>query len=204
MKYTIYQTTNKINGKIYIGFHITENPEDDYLGSGYLLKKAITKYGVEAFEKEVLFVFDNPEEMFEKEAELVNEEFLARPDIYNIKLGGQGGWDYINKNGFNRKRGPVSKETREKISGSLKNRKNPIMSQLHKMGKIRYNTFSGKSHSDDAKKRIGEANKKLIGDRNGAFGTCWVTNGKESKRIPKESLMQYELQGFRKGRIIQK
>ena len=33
------------------------------------MRRAIEKYGLDAFEKTVLFVFDNTEEMFEKEAE---------------------------------------------------------------------------------------------------------------------------------------
>ena len=36
--------------------------------------------------------------MNSKEAELVNEEFLKRDDVYNIKLGGEGGFDFINFN----------------------------------------------------------------------------------------------------------
>lgn len=88
--YTVYQTTNSVNGKIYIGVHKTTDPDDDYLGSNRVLKAAIEKYGKEKFDKEVLYVFDNEEEMFTKERELVNEEFITRDDTYNIGLGGMG------------------------------------------------------------------------------------------------------------------
>ena len=27
---------------------------------------------------------------------VVTEAFCARPDTYNIKVGGEGGWDYVN------------------------------------------------------------------------------------------------------------
>ena len=27
---------------------------------------------------------------------VVTEEFCAREDVYNIKVGGEGGWEYIN------------------------------------------------------------------------------------------------------------
>lgn len=41
MKYIVYQTINKINGKIYVGVHGTENPNvfDQYLGNGSYANK---------------------------------------------------------------------------------------------------------------------------------------------------------------------
>lgn len=90
MQYLIYKTTNIINGKVYIGLHETEDVQDGYLGSGIFLKKAIRKYGAENFKKEILFVFDNKEDMIAKEKELVNEEFVKRQDTYNMSMGGFG------------------------------------------------------------------------------------------------------------------
>lgn len=96
--YTVYQTTNLINGKIYIGKHKTTNPYDDYLGSGAKLQIAIEKYGKHNFKKDILYIFDNKNDMDIKERELVNEEFKSNRNTYNVKLGGDGGWDYINTN----------------------------------------------------------------------------------------------------------
>ena len=48
MIYYVYQITNKINNKIYIGKrkYKGENPLlDSYMGSGKLIKEAIKKYG---------------------------------------------------------------------------------------------------------------------------------------------------------------
>ncbi|QGT53917.1 homing endonuclease [Acinetobacter phage vB_AbaM_Konradin] len=88
--YTVYKTTNNINNKIYIGVHRTENINDKYLGTGTLFLKALKKYGAENFTKEILFVYDNEDEMFEKEAELVTEQFVALDTNYNLDIGGRG------------------------------------------------------------------------------------------------------------------
>ncbi len=90
MFYVIYKITNLINGYIYIGQHTTNNIDDGYMGSGIRLTNTYKKYGLDSFKKEILYVFDNFEEMDAKEAELVNEEFIRREDTYNIVLGGTG------------------------------------------------------------------------------------------------------------------
>ena len=91
MHYIIYETTNLINGKKYIGKHKTSNLDDNYLGSGLYLQKSIQKYGRENFERKILFVLDNESEMEEKEKELVNSDLICNDQYYNISLGGQGG-----------------------------------------------------------------------------------------------------------------
>jgi hypothetical protein len=91
--HTVYQTINLKNNMLYIGAHSTDLVEDSYLGSGNRLILAIEKYGVESFSKTILYVFSTPEEMFKKEAEIVNIEFLKRPDVYNIVEGGFGGFN---------------------------------------------------------------------------------------------------------------
>jgi hypothetical protein len=45
MNYFIYKTTNLLNGKYYIGMHVTNQIDDGYLGSGKYLNNAIKKYG---------------------------------------------------------------------------------------------------------------------------------------------------------------
>jgi len=94
----IYKTTNLVNNKIYIGAHSTNDINDGYIGSGKMLHFAIKKYGIENFKREVLYMFNSPEEMFEKEKEIVTEDFVSREDVYNIVTGGFGGFNKGSKN----------------------------------------------------------------------------------------------------------
>ena len=82
MFYAIYKITNQINSKFYIGSHKTEDLNDGYMGSGKYLIHAQKKYGIENFKKEILFVFETADEMYAKEAEIVNEDFLATENTY--------------------------------------------------------------------------------------------------------------------------
>lgn len=107
--FTIYKTTNLCNGKYYIGQHRTNNVNDDYLGSGIILKDAIKKYGKNNFKKEVLFIFNNEYDMNEKEIELI-DEILKNKDsnCYNCGVGGRGGPHFKNKTHSEKTRRSIS------------------------------------------------------------------------------------------------
>ena len=89
--YTVYRTTNLLNGKTYIGSHETTKPDDYYIGSGSKLRLAIKKYGKENFKKEVLHIFDNGKDMILKEMEIIKEEMNSRgKQCYNMKADLEG------------------------------------------------------------------------------------------------------------------
>jgi hypothetical protein len=153
MYYIIYETKNIINNKIYAGYHKTENLEDDYLGSGKILKKAIKKYDKKNFHKKILYVFPSKEEALLKEIEIVNEEFIKRDDTYNIKLGGEGGWDHTWSDPKRLK--AIRKSFKE---GRMKGWQ-LTFKQRSKLCSGNNNGFEGKTHSKESRKKIGEAQK---------------------------------------------
>jgi hypothetical protein len=205
MYYTIYKITNLLNGKIYIGSHKTKEVNDQYMGSGKYLRRSMAKNGIENFKKEILFVFDNPDEMYAKEAELVNEDFLANENTYNLKVGGFGGFDYLNdKTKFNnpahskehaKRMSDAGRENHIKAYQRLKQDKNWIekMSKINRQNQIlRYSKenpvygFIGKQHTTETKLKISEKSKiSQKGERNSQFGTMWITNGVISMKIKK-------------------
>ena len=156
MYYTVYKTTNILNNKIYIGKHQTHNVNDRYFGSGKALKQAIKKHGKKSFIKEILFVFDNEQDMNLKEKELVTDEFIASNKNYNCGVGGEGGSHFKGKTHTPENRAKLSlKSSGHKMSDSQKQ----FVSKLHK----------NKILSDETKKKIGDNKKQLITINNGSI-----------------------------------
>lgn len=156
--YGIYKITNLINGKMYIGQHMTDDLDDGYMGGGTIIKRAIRKYGKENFRKEWIMFCEDWEEMDYMERVLVDETWISRSDTYNVILGGQGrkgGWSEEMKQRISNKKkgrtpwnkgktGIYTDETRRQISNSLKGKNHPNF---------------GKALSDETKRKIGDANR---------------------------------------------
>jgi hypothetical protein len=211
--YTIYKVTNKINGKIYIGSHKTKDLNDNYMGSGKYLNYAFNKHGIENFTKEILYVFDTPELMYAKEAELVNEEFIAESNTYNLKVGGFGGWDYINNNeelriAKNKKARKIANENgalekakkakAELLKDDLYLRKTG--QKISKANKGKPGQFKGKKHSQESKEKMSLSSKGITsGEKNSQFGSMWITDGEKNKKIKKNDAIPT---GWYSGRIL--
>ena len=89
MSYIIYKTTNTINGKYYVG--VTNGRDTSYMGSGRVLLSAIKEYGRKNFVRETLEVFDTEKDAYLREAQIVDDTFVANRNTYNIGKGGKGG-----------------------------------------------------------------------------------------------------------------
>ena len=221
MFYTIYKITNQVDGKTYIGAHKTRNLDDRYMGSGKYLMHAQAKYGLDKFTKEILFVFDNPDDMYAKEAELVNEDFLATENTYNLKVGGLGGWDYFNSvktDEYLKSHLQLMRDARNSVFNE-----NPLAKQSWrtKLGEVTKNRYANgwkspfmdgsgseagakgreKARHSKTRKDTMAARNHQQGSSNSQFGTMWITDGTTSVKIAKDATIP---EGWRKGRTLKK
>lgn len=193
--YYVYQITNTLNDMIYVGVHKSTDPNDSYMGSGVHIKNAIKKYGIENFKKEILFEFDNAEDAYAKEAEIVNREFLSRNDVYNISFGGKGDKrgkkeknkaigekissslkKYYAENGHNFKGRNMPEQTRKNISNGWSVEKKELQRQ-RMLARIAENPdcvkgMKGKKMSDESKEKMKEAAKKRWEKSRKVVATC--------------------------------
>jgi hypothetical protein len=117
----VYLTLNLINKKFYVGVHSTDNCNDNYLGSGTILKQAIITYSESNFQRKILFYCLSAQDAYEIETRIVNEDFIKRLDTYNIVLGGSGGKRTTSGRGaFKNKNIEEMQEIYNKISKSNK------------------------------------------------------------------------------------
>ena len=93
--YITYKTTNLKTGEYYIGSHKTSDINDNYLGSGKLIKESIKKYGKENHQKEILGIFNTREESLVLEHNLIKEKKQKKdPLLLNLNDGG-GSFDML-------------------------------------------------------------------------------------------------------------
>ena len=157
----LYRTTNRINGKEYVGAHSTDDPDDGYMGSGPGILAALRKYGKENFICEILSCHDTRKEAFDYEKKIVTREYIKGHN-YNQKEGGEGkcypSWG--------KKR---NIESRQKMSDAAKGRKasDETRQKLSKVKDGKNNSFYGKSHSDESRRRMSEAAKGRSSPRKG-------------------------------------
>lgn len=177
MYYYMYEIKNNVDGKIYIGVHETENLKDEYFGSGKLIQRAIKKHGKENFTKTILEFFCTREDMYKRESELVNDEFVLREDTYNLGNGGYGGTIKQNRKPFTKfhteetklkiARGRIGKvateETRKKLRDNNWAKKDPEKQRLHAIeaGKQRYKNCESTNHSLETRKKIADSLKGI-------------------------------------------
>lgn len=214
MFYYLYEIRNNLNGKIYVGVHKTKDMNDGYMGSGKVIRSAIGKHGIENFTKVILETFEDSVSMYAREAEVVTEEFLAREDVYNLRRGGHGGFDYINK--FPELRNNATPESVSKGGRvSWERHRDKHTERLAAATKKSWNENYDKRKESNQKGLLAMRSAEVIqkrkeiyneikhqqGERNSQFGTMWITDGVKNKKIKKTDTIP---DGWNRGRVDKK
>lgn len=194
-----------VNSKYYVGMHSTNNLNDGYIGSGRRLWYSMKKYGKNSFVVEILEFLHDRRSLREREKMLINDDLLKDPMCMNIGRGGEGGIMndeherllHIGSSIYLKKMWEDG-EYRTKTTELL--RQNVIRN--HKLGKMRYDTFTNKKHTTETKELMSLAHKgRGLGRDNSQYGTCWITNGVVNKKIKRNDADNFIKNGWRFGRV---
>jgi hypothetical protein len=220
--YTVYKTVNLLNGKFYFGVHKTKNPDDEYLGSGTYVKRAVAKHGEQNLRKEVLFIYLDAESAFSKEDELV-QCWRSDPLCKNLRKGGSGGFDYINREGLNgtvKAQTPEAIEKRKSTISTLL--ENPVylkglQERIRRAGRMvppekreanRQSAVAAMAKKwakgdgvEHIRRRMSEAHR---GEKNSGFNTCWLHKETKQVKVKRGDVNNYLLDGWLIGRVPSK
>jgi len=151
----VYKTTNKINGKFYIGQDTHDDP--NYYGSGVAIVNAIKFYGKLNFFKEVLQVCNTIDELNQAEIEWISKlDANNRKIAYNIQPGGNQKDSYTNN--------PNREEIlRKLIESNARVNNDPVLSKA-KQDKTTETKMKNGTHPSlpGMKKKYSEANKGRV------------------------------------------
>jgi len=202
--YFLYKTTNKMNGKFYIGVHSTIKMNDGYLGSGKRLRYSMRKYGKENFEIDILEFFNSRELMFEAERNLVNTDLIKNELCMNLKEGGIGGWtkeqQIENANRSNIKKKEL-RDNNPEWRGLEKIRNSENMRKSYERGdreKKQPMDWTGKRHKRETIQKMKKS--KNVGKLNSQYGTKWINKDGIIKKIKENELEYYLNNGWIQGR----
>ena len=212
----IYETTNLINGKKYIGQHRAKKFDEKYIGSGKYLWNAIRKYGIEKFKCKIIEKCNSREQLNEREIYWIDYyNAVKSKNYYNITKGGKyyNPYEGLNKEDYERACKKLSESSKGKITinnGKIERRINPselqeclnngfMRGQLdsHKMVGKR-NGMYDKTHSDEVKEKLVKCN---LGKNNPSYGKHWYTNGINELYIRDDEYELYYKDTYKRGRL---
>lgn len=135
------------------------------------------KYGRENFEREILEYCNSDEEMHLAEARYITEDVVNDKNSYNLKLGGDGGWDYVNNHHLGEntmesahvrfvellKNEEFYKSWHDNVvkAKNTESYKQKVSKSLKETWKNYGHPWTGRHHKESTKKKIGEANSKV-------------------------------------------
>ena len=146
----VYLTTNLLNQKKYIG--VDKNNNDNYLGSGIAIKRAVKKHGRKNFKKEIIEYNEDIKYIYEKEKYWIEKyQAVKSNEFYNISDGGKGG-DMLNNDISIEKHKMGIEKT---IEITIKQRK----------GKTYEEIYGERANEEREKRELGGLGKKYDEDR---------------------------------------
>lgn len=181
----IYKTTNKINGRTYVGQHHGDF-DPKYLGSGNNLRHAIAKYGVANMAVVLIATADGQEELDNLEIFHIKAARDSGEDLYNILPGGLGVKPEVSVRIGHALRGrPKSPEHRAKLLAWLQSPKfRAIASKTHKGKKLPEHVI--KMHADRMRgTRLSEETRRKMSISQRERNSYRSPESNEKRRISK-------------------
>ena len=190
----IYETTNKKNGKTYVGLCTHENPIKEgvyvYLGSGTVIKNAVKRYGKKNFSRKILQVCDTKEELLQAEYDWIEKLQPA----YNLREGGYAGISNEMKDYWGSMTPEERKNARNWASHDMSGQNNPMYGKS--TSKIVKKTWEGRDaeYREKFGKTISKTRKErgvAAGKNNPMYGRSaireqnlkWYTDGENDKYV---------------------
>lgn len=190
--------------------------DDNYIGSGSILKHAIAKYGKKNFERKILAETENYDELLHLERHYINKFNAVESDeYYNLCVGGLGGNSDIMKQYW----ASFSDEERKNVrnwNGHFMHAKfdryddpewRKHVSDGVKKSWEKLTKEERKERSEKSAKTLKEKGS-VAGEKNGMFGRSavkeknlkWYTNGKDNVYVTEGT----QPEGFQRGRTMHK
>lgn len=211
-----YIIQHKSTGKKYAGCRFAKkcHPNEFMKPNGYLtsskkIKNIIKEQGLNSFEILEVKVFSSKEEVFEYETQFLIENNCANSDEWYNFHNNDGGSPVYGSEEFKKlmlyKYGVDNwvKTKEAKIMVSERNKKlwqenrfcRERVKELQKIAII----AALSPESNEKRKQTLKNIRHQQGEKNNQFGTCWITNGIENRKIKKENEIP---NGWRKGRVL--
>jgi hypothetical protein len=189
--YKITCLKGSLKDHYYYGQHTTKIKNDNYIGSGSMLRSYFKKYEKiegETYIKEILAYYNSKEELDNAEIELICDKYKTDPMCLNLIKGGRQ--SSIDEAAHKR----MSDKAKKRISpmkGKHHSEKSKKLMSIERKGKT-HPSYTGWNHTEEAKENI----------RNGQLNRIYVHKDNINKRIYENELNEYILNGWLIGRGI--
>jgi hypothetical protein len=136
----------------------------------------------------------------------------------NLRKGGTGGFDWINRNRLNNESGFTRAAKGGKLAQqrakSDKVRAGAIRKNLTLGNSVNRNSvkrdavrlqnalrWKGQRHTVESRQRLSQTH---MGSLNSSFGTCWITKDGVNRKVKRDTVPAWQVLGWSPGRVLTK